>query len=152
MEKIGYFTFYGGQYINLVKKLMFDWKTMYNCVISNLNSKQLVLGLEWKSKIVIFIRKNWQILLTHTSRGLIPLVFIFLCLLLKKLTEIAWKVSKTKGFLKLREKLWYSSLQTGSHLSIQPRPVVGSEKDVEIIKDQFLMLLCLINIENRSSY
>ena len=28
---------------------------MYNCVISNLNSEQLLLGLEWKSKIVIFI-------------------------------------------------------------------------------------------------
>ena len=37
------------------EKLMFDWKTMYNCVICNLNSEQLVLGLEWKSKIVIFI-------------------------------------------------------------------------------------------------
>ena len=28
---------------------------MYNCVISNLNSEQLVLGLERKSKTVIFI-------------------------------------------------------------------------------------------------
>ena len=28
---------------------------MYNCVISNLNSEELVLGLEWKSKIVTFI-------------------------------------------------------------------------------------------------
>ena len=28
------------------EKLMFDSKTMYNCVISNLNSGQLVLGLE----------------------------------------------------------------------------------------------------------
>ena len=28
---------------------------MYNCVINNLYSQQLVLGLEWKSKIVIFI-------------------------------------------------------------------------------------------------
>ena len=28
---------------------------MYKCVISNLNSEQLVLGPEWKSKIVIFI-------------------------------------------------------------------------------------------------
>ena len=28
---------------------------MYNCVISNLNSEQLVLGPDWKSKIVIFI-------------------------------------------------------------------------------------------------
>ena len=35
--------------------LTFDWKTLYNCVIANLNSEQLVLGLEWKSKIVIFI-------------------------------------------------------------------------------------------------
>ena len=34
---------------------MFNWKTLYNCVIGNLNSKQLVLGLEWKSRIVIFI-------------------------------------------------------------------------------------------------
>ena len=34
---------------------MFDWKAMYNRVISNLNSEELVLGLEWKSKIVIFI-------------------------------------------------------------------------------------------------
>ena len=39
----------------LSEKLMFDWKTMYNCVISSLNSEQLLLGLEWKSKIVIFI-------------------------------------------------------------------------------------------------
>ena len=43
----------------------------------------------------------------------------------RKLTEIAWKVSKTKGFLKLREKLWYSFQQTGSRRSIQPQPVVG---------------------------
>ena len=35
--------------------LTFDWKTLYNCVISNLYCEQLVLGLEWKSKIVIFI-------------------------------------------------------------------------------------------------
>ena len=28
---------------------------MYNCVIGNLNSEQLVLGPDWKSKIVIFI-------------------------------------------------------------------------------------------------
>ena len=35
--------------------LTFDWKTLYNCVIGNLNAEQLVLGLEWKSKIVIFI-------------------------------------------------------------------------------------------------
>ena len=35
--------------------LTFDWKTLYNCVISNLNSEQLVLGPEWKSKIVIVI-------------------------------------------------------------------------------------------------
>ena len=28
---------------------------MYNCVIGNLNSEQLVLDLERKSKIVIFI-------------------------------------------------------------------------------------------------
>ena len=34
---------------------MFDWKAMYNCVISKLNSEELVLGLEWKSKIVTFI-------------------------------------------------------------------------------------------------
>ena len=34
---------------------MFDWKAMYNRVISKLNSEELVLGLEWKSKIVIFI-------------------------------------------------------------------------------------------------
>ena len=34
---------------------MFDSKTMHNCVISDLNSEQLVLGLERKSKIVIFI-------------------------------------------------------------------------------------------------
>ena len=34
---------------------MFDWKTKYKCAIGNLNSEQLVLGLEWKSKIVIFI-------------------------------------------------------------------------------------------------
>ena len=34
---------------------MFDSKAMYNCVISDLNSEQLVLGLESKSKIVIFI-------------------------------------------------------------------------------------------------
>ena len=34
---------------------MFDWKIMCNCVIGSLNSEQLVLGLEWKSKIVIFI-------------------------------------------------------------------------------------------------
>ena len=27
---------------------------MYNCVIGNLNSEQLVLGPDWKSKIVIF--------------------------------------------------------------------------------------------------
>ena len=37
------------------EKLTFDWKTMYNCVIGNLNSEQLVLGPDWKSKIVIFI-------------------------------------------------------------------------------------------------
>ena len=37
------------------EKQMFDWKAMYNHVISNLNSEELVLGLEWKSKIVIFI-------------------------------------------------------------------------------------------------
>ena len=34
---------------------MFDSKTMYNCVISDLNSEQLVLGAEWKSRIVISI-------------------------------------------------------------------------------------------------
>ena len=34
---------------------MFNWKAMYNRVISNLNSEELVLGLEWKSKIVIVI-------------------------------------------------------------------------------------------------
>ena len=34
---------------------MFNWKTMYNRVISNLNYEQLVLGLKWKSKIMIFI-------------------------------------------------------------------------------------------------
>ena len=34
---------------------MFDSKAMYNCVISKLNSEELVLGLEWKSKIVTFI-------------------------------------------------------------------------------------------------
>ena len=28
---------------------------MYNCVISNLNSQQLLFGPDWKSKIVIFI-------------------------------------------------------------------------------------------------
>ena len=28
---------------------------MYNCVIGDLNSEQLVLGLEWKSKIMILI-------------------------------------------------------------------------------------------------
>ena len=37
------------------EKLTFDWKTMYNCVIGNLNSEQLVLGPDWKPKIVIFI-------------------------------------------------------------------------------------------------
>ena len=37
------------------EKQMFNWKAMYNCVISKLNSEELVLGLEWKSKIVIFI-------------------------------------------------------------------------------------------------
>ena len=37
------------------EKRMFDWKAMYNHVISNLNSKQLVLGLVWKSKIVMFV-------------------------------------------------------------------------------------------------
>ena len=37
------------------EKLTFDWKTMYNCVIGNLNSEQLVLGPDWKAKIVIFI-------------------------------------------------------------------------------------------------
>ena len=37
------------------EKLTFDWKTMYDCVFGNLNPEQLVLGLEWKSKIVIFI-------------------------------------------------------------------------------------------------
>ena len=37
------------------EKQMFNWKAMYNHVISNLNSEELVLGLEWKSKIVIFI-------------------------------------------------------------------------------------------------
>ena len=35
--------------------LIFNWKTMYNCVISNQNSEQLVLGQQWKSKIVMFI-------------------------------------------------------------------------------------------------
>ena len=45
----------------------------------------------------------------------------------KKLTEIAWKVSKTKENKRLFLKLRYSSLQTGSRLSIQPRPVVGGE-------------------------
>ena len=35
--------------------LTFDWKTLYNCVFDNLNSEQLVLGLEWKSKIVIVV-------------------------------------------------------------------------------------------------
>ena len=42
---------------------MFDWKAMYNRVIINLNSEELVLGLEWKSKIVIFIideAKNFE--------------------------------------------------------------------------------------------
>ena len=38
------------------EKLTFDWKTLYNCVFGNLNSEQLVLGREWKSKIVISIR------------------------------------------------------------------------------------------------
>ena len=28
---------------------------MYNCVTGHLNSQQLVLGLEWKSKTVIFV-------------------------------------------------------------------------------------------------
>ena len=28
---------------------------MYNCVIGNLNSEHLVLGQDWRSKIVIFI-------------------------------------------------------------------------------------------------
>ena len=37
------------------EKLTFDLKTLYNCVIGNLNSEQLVLGLERKSKIVIVI-------------------------------------------------------------------------------------------------
>ena len=37
------------------EKQMFDWKAVYNRVIINLNSEELVLGLEWKSKIVIFI-------------------------------------------------------------------------------------------------
>ena len=35
--------------------LMFNWNTLYNCVMGNLNSEQLVLGPEWKSRIVIFI-------------------------------------------------------------------------------------------------
>ena len=34
---------------------MFDLKTMYNRVISNINSEQLLLGLERKSETVIFI-------------------------------------------------------------------------------------------------
>ena len=37
------------------EKLTFDWKTLYYCVIGNLNSEQLVLGPDWKSKIVTFI-------------------------------------------------------------------------------------------------
>ena len=37
------------------EKLTLDRKTMYNCVIGNLNSEQLVLGPDQKSKIVIFI-------------------------------------------------------------------------------------------------
>ena len=28
-------------------KVLLDWKTMYNYVIGNLNSEQLMLGLEW---------------------------------------------------------------------------------------------------------
>ena len=36
--------------------LTFDRKTLYNCVIGNLNFEQLVLGLEQKSKIMISIR------------------------------------------------------------------------------------------------
>ena len=35
--------------------LTFYWNTLYNCVIGNQNSEQLVLGQEWKSKIVIFM-------------------------------------------------------------------------------------------------
>ena len=35
--------------------LTFDWKTFYNCVIGNLNSEQLVLDQDWKSKNVILI-------------------------------------------------------------------------------------------------
>ena len=46
MEKIGYLMFYGGEYVNLVKSKCWTKKTMYNRVISNLNSEQLVLGLE----------------------------------------------------------------------------------------------------------
>ena len=34
---------------------MFNYTTIYNRVIGNVNSEQLALGLEWKSKIVIFI-------------------------------------------------------------------------------------------------
>ena len=36
------------------EKQMLDSKTMYDCVISKLNSKQLVLGLKRKFNIVIF--------------------------------------------------------------------------------------------------
>ena len=45
-EKFCYFTFYAGQYINIVKNEMFDSQTMYDCVTNNLNSEQLVLDLE----------------------------------------------------------------------------------------------------------
>ena len=38
--------FYAGQYINLVKSGCLTKKAMYNCVIINLNSEQLVQGLE----------------------------------------------------------------------------------------------------------
>ena len=50
---IGYFKFYGGQQVNLVKGDV-RLKIMYNHVSGSLNSEQLAFAPERKSKIVIY--------------------------------------------------------------------------------------------------
>ena len=52
-KKLGYFTFYGAQYINLVKSYHSTEKL---CIIASLQPKfcTVILGLEWKSKTYTF--------------------------------------------------------------------------------------------------
>ena len=42
--------------------LTFERKTLYNCMIGNLNSEQLISGQEKKSKIVMFISDETETL------------------------------------------------------------------------------------------